>query len=350
MQNLTRAALTANIPAAGIGRDARHDAARRRSSAHSRAPKRRRGPARAESPALSVTAAVRRVTRRHPPRALILLYHRVADSHADPFRLAVSPQRFEQQLELLRGRYRVIVPGSLGGRARPGSERRARRGGHVRRRLRGQSRSRSSDRRLARDPDHGLRHRRLGAGGARFWWDELTDLVCRPGDREAVVVRVEGRRRRFRTTSANDRLRACVGLHRLLRRLPEASPTSRPRRARRDEPERRAAADRRQTAHRGRVAPARSPGVRDDRVAHRQPPRAHLPRTSRTGGRDRRLAARARKAARPRRRSLLVPLRPRQRRQRRDGANGGRRRVPGRMHDRAGGGVEAVSAARPCPG
>jgi peptidoglycan/xylan/chitin deacetylase (PgdA/CDA1 family) len=42
------------------------------------------------------------------PRAAVLLYHRVADTPADPHGLAVSPAVFAEHLELLRRRYHVV--------------------------------------------------------------------------------------------------------------------------------------------------------------------------------------------------------------------------------------------------
>lgn len=41
-------------------------------------------------------------------RALILLYHRVADVASDPWQLAVSPQHFEEHLEFLKRRCRLV--------------------------------------------------------------------------------------------------------------------------------------------------------------------------------------------------------------------------------------------------
>jgi peptidoglycan/xylan/chitin deacetylase (PgdA/CDA1 family) len=51
--------------------------------------------------------------RREGPRALILLYHRVCELPCDPQLLAVAPRRFEQQLEVLRRRFRPIALAEL---------------------------------------------------------------------------------------------------------------------------------------------------------------------------------------------------------------------------------------------
>jgi peptidoglycan/xylan/chitin deacetylase (PgdA/CDA1 family) len=42
------------------------------------------------------------------PRAVVLMYHRVADAVADPFNLCVSPENFNEQLEMLQKHYRVL--------------------------------------------------------------------------------------------------------------------------------------------------------------------------------------------------------------------------------------------------
>jgi peptidoglycan/xylan/chitin deacetylase (PgdA/CDA1 family) len=60
------------------------------------------------------------------PRALVLAYHRVARVSFDPFRLAVSPERFEAHLAVLRRRFTIVslpelVAGLRGGRYRDGS-------------------------------------------------------------------------------------------------------------------------------------------------------------------------------------------------------------------------------------
>lgn len=50
---------------------------------------------------------LRPLARRLRPRAVVLLYHRIADVAADPHRLAVPPAAFAEHLEMLRGRYPV---------------------------------------------------------------------------------------------------------------------------------------------------------------------------------------------------------------------------------------------------
>src|SRR5215207_9718003 len=46
--------------------------------------------------------SVLRPQRRFDNKGLILMYHRVAYLHSDPWNLAVTPQRFSQHLEILR--------------------------------------------------------------------------------------------------------------------------------------------------------------------------------------------------------------------------------------------------------
>lgn len=47
---------------------------------------------------------VRRLWSRRPPRALVLMYHRVAEVRSDPWGLCVSPARFAEHLEVLQRR------------------------------------------------------------------------------------------------------------------------------------------------------------------------------------------------------------------------------------------------------
>ncbi|MFL6195571.1 MAG: polysaccharide deacetylase family protein [Thermoanaerobaculia bacterium] len=50
------------------------------------------------------------------PRAVVLLYHRVAEAASDPHGLAVSPAAFESHLDLLRRRFHVMpLPELIGG-------------------------------------------------------------------------------------------------------------------------------------------------------------------------------------------------------------------------------------------
>ena len=57
----------------------------------------------------------RRLAHRFEPgsRSLILLYHRIDSPITDPWRLAVSPERFDQHLALLRERFRTMALADL---------------------------------------------------------------------------------------------------------------------------------------------------------------------------------------------------------------------------------------------
>src|SRR5215467_2524929 len=57
---------------------------------------------------LSIHAGIRRRMKRLHPKALILLYHRVAELATDPQLLAVSPERFARQMEYLSKHCTVI--------------------------------------------------------------------------------------------------------------------------------------------------------------------------------------------------------------------------------------------------
>lgn len=51
---------------------------------------------------------VRRLKHLFEPKAIVLMYHRVADLPADPWQLAVQPAHFEQQLKVLCKKFKVI--------------------------------------------------------------------------------------------------------------------------------------------------------------------------------------------------------------------------------------------------
>ena len=46
-------------------------------------------------------------------QAIVLMYHRITDTDTDPWQLAVSPRNFEEQLQVLQKKYRVIAVSEL---------------------------------------------------------------------------------------------------------------------------------------------------------------------------------------------------------------------------------------------
>jgi peptidoglycan/xylan/chitin deacetylase (PgdA/CDA1 family) len=56
---------------------------------------------------------IKRVKRLFVHKAVVLMYHRVADIAGDPWELAVHPVHFEQHLQLLKSRFRVIAVSEL---------------------------------------------------------------------------------------------------------------------------------------------------------------------------------------------------------------------------------------------
>src|SRR4030095_8087725 len=66
--------------------------------------------------------AVSQMRDRLGPKAVILLYHRVAELDSDPWGLAVSPANFAEQLDVLRDRNCVVAVGEIAAalREKPG--------------------------------------------------------------------------------------------------------------------------------------------------------------------------------------------------------------------------------------
>ena len=136
----------------------------------------------------------RQLKNRLTPTALILLYHRVAESPSDPQLLCVTPQHFAQHLEVLRRRCRPMGLQELTLALRDGTLRR---------------------RAVAVTFDDGYsdnlhnakplleRHDMpatvfvvsgYAGQGREFWWDELDGLLLQPGRLpETLRLRLDGR-------------------------------------------------------------------------------------------------------------------------------------------------------------
>lgn len=130
----------------------------------------------------------RRVSRRSWPRAVILVYHRVAETHDDPYGQAVRPETFARHLELLDRKHPVAPLGELV-EALPGR--------------------RYRDGTVALTFDDGYADTLFEAlpiaaklpvtvfvtvepvlEGGRFWWDEIAGLE--PTPRDELHVRLKG--------------------------------------------------------------------------------------------------------------------------------------------------------------
>jgi peptidoglycan/xylan/chitin deacetylase (PgdA/CDA1 family) len=155
---------------------------------------------------------------------VILLYHRVADAPvADPFRLCVSPGRFEQQLRALTRTWPIVplselVDASTDGGAREQAVVVTFDDGYVDNLEQAQPIAASLDLPLTVFVTGGPI-----VSGRRFWWDELVDLLWQPDDRpRSLTVELGGRARSFPLYTEAQRAKACAQLHRSLRPLDEA--------------------------------------------------------------------------------------------------------------------------------
>jgi peptidoglycan/xylan/chitin deacetylase (PgdA/CDA1 family) len=147
-----------------------------------------------------------RLRKRGAPRALILMYHRIADATVDPWGLCVSPARFAEHLAVLRERARPTSLAAL---------------------VDGHRRGAVPDRAVVLTFDDGyadnLWHARpllaradvpatvfvtTGyVGGAReFWWDELERLLLAPDRLPAILeLTAGGKEHRWVLDRARDR-------------------------------------------------------------------------------------------------------------------------------------------------
>ena len=139
--------------------------------------------------------AVTRVRARLLPRAVILLYHRVASPARDPWALAVAPERFDAHMALLRARYRPLPLDDLVHALAAGRRLPARAVcvtfddgyGDV---------ARAGLLSLERHRVHGTVFVVSGAVGSdrEFWWDELERLTLDAGPLpSALTFQVDGR-------------------------------------------------------------------------------------------------------------------------------------------------------------
>jgi peptidoglycan/xylan/chitin deacetylase (PgdA/CDA1 family) len=153
--------------------------------------------------------------------AIILLYHRVAEAEADPFRLCVSPERFEQQLQLLRRTWPVVALEELVDDVAVSVPR----GSPVVAVTFDDGYSDNLDvaQPIASALDMHLTIFVTGdpiLTGERFWWDQLVTLLWRAAER-TLVVELDGRPKSFQLSTEAEKLRACSELHRILRKLEE---------------------------------------------------------------------------------------------------------------------------------
>ena len=139
---------------------------------------------------------------RLPPRPVILMYHRIAEPAFDPWGLAVSPARFEEQLAMLNGRRSPMSMDEFVDR-------------HRRRRLPADAVAVTFDDGYV-DNLKSAKPRLEAAGvpatvfiatgriGSRceFWWDELARIVLRSQAPIDVEVLIGGRLRRLRFAGA----------------------------------------------------------------------------------------------------------------------------------------------------
>lgn len=146
-----------------------------------------------------------KIKRRLSSRALILLYHRVAEQGPDPWQLAVTPRHFDEHLRVLREHGRPSSLGKLSGGVQSGAV---------------------PDRALVVTFDDGYADNLLNAkpllekhgvpatvfvatgysGQDReFWWDELDRLFLQPGRLPSELrLRVKGRDLHWELGDASD--------------------------------------------------------------------------------------------------------------------------------------------------
>jgi peptidoglycan/xylan/chitin deacetylase (PgdA/CDA1 family) len=165
------------------------------------------------------TPRVRPLVARGLGTGLVLIYHRVTELRADPFAMAVTPRQFEEHLEVLAARHRVVPLHELAN-----GFRRRRRGARPVAITFDDGYADNLHAALPRLEARGLPAAFFIAtgyvdAGRAFWWDELEQLVvCGSNPTEALELGPLGARRRWPMTTDDERMTALLELQYMFRR------------------------------------------------------------------------------------------------------------------------------------
>jgi peptidoglycan/xylan/chitin deacetylase (PgdA/CDA1 family) len=148
-------------------------------------------------------------------QTLVLLYHRVTELGRDPYRLAVSPERFARQLEVLRARFELVpLPEALTPATRTRAVITFDDGYH-------DNAGTALELLRARDAPATMFVVAGAVGSATgFWWDRLEHVFAAPLGRPVFELEVGGRPLRADLRTPEARARAHLAVYHRLRRLP----------------------------------------------------------------------------------------------------------------------------------